>query len=322
MNKLLKLSFLSLAVSSLIVLLDSCKPQPPEVIIIPDPPTKRNVIDNYYFVKFGWGGNKSEDTIVMEVPDDTLGTDTSAFEWNLERDFAQATFDYRHEFIRDTTNLVEVLEDGEYVYAAGYHYAPANFFYSRGLEEHFRSGNASAGSMEEAYNKGDLNLAPINFGDEEDAWGEERYHRNIFHIAFPTRIDNDTLPYWDIEDYIYNPNLKEGSVKWGRVGTQKMRIDTLILDVLNQNAVEGVLISYIDEFQVEWRTDNYPNFQNGSYFQLNDISLNQRDMESYWVVEGEFAATLYNEIGESRKCKAGEFRMRIISDVELAPQPE
>ena len=82
--------------------------------------------------------------------------------------------------------------------------------------------------MEEAYNKGDFNLAPINFGDEEDAWGEEGFHRNIFHIAFSTRIDNDTLPFWDIEDYIYNANLKEGSVKWGRVGTQKMRIDTLL----------------------------------------------------------------------------------------------
>jgi len=286
-------------------LLVGCTDDPPIVIIAPPQEPPVTLIDNYYYAQFGWGKSSKGDTVTIEVPDDTLGSDTVPFVWDMRRDFMLNAFEMRNEKIIDTTNAEEV----DVPLAWGYHYSPAAYFYNRGLYEYLRD---------------DFSNDPVSFEyylleDEFDIDNEDQrlVHQDIFGIAFPWKIKGDTLPFWDIQDYLDHPSIHEGNVNWGRVGNNKTQ-DTL----WNNDAYTGVVISYVDNDNVEWRTDNPPTFQDGSYFLITDKKVNQRDGQTYYIISGEFAANLYNKNGEYKQAKGGKFRMKIMTDVYLGEQPE
>lgn len=286
-----------------LALLVGCTDDPPIVIIVPPQETPVTLIDNYYYAQFGWGKPSNKDTVTIEVPDDTLGSDTVPFVWDVKRDFMLSAFEMRNEKIIDTTNA----EEEDVHLAWGYHYAPAAYFYNRGLYEYLRDAND-----------------PVSFenyllGEEydEDKDEERLVYQDVFGVAFPWNIKGDTLPFWDIQDYLDHPKIVKGPVNWGRVGNNKVQ-DTL----WNNDAYTGVVISYVDNDNVEWRTDNPPTFQDGSYFLITDKRINQRDGLTYYIITGEFAANLYNSNGEYKQAKGGKFRLRILTDIELGEQPE
>lgn len=286
--------------------LTACEDEPPVVIVVPPSETPVDVIDNFYYVQFGWGKPSLGDTVTMEVPDDTLGTDSTAYQWKLKKDFMQTSFDLRHEKIIDTTNAEELDEH----LAVGYHYAPATFLYTRGLHEYLREKHPQAPVGLERYLEEEL------FNPLEEA--ELEVFKNIFHISFPWKITSDTLPFWDIQDYLDNPSIREDFINWGRVGNNNLIEDT----IWNNDAYSGVVLSYIDENHEEWRTDNPPTFQDGSYFVIREKEVNIRDNQTYYIIRGEFSANLYNSRGEYKKAKGGKFQLRILTDVLLGEQPE
>ena len=315
-----------------LLVLAGCKPQPPEVIIVPPVETPREVIDNYYFVKFGWGKSSLKDTVTIEIPDDTIGSDSVPFVWDEELDYMFASYDLKHEKIIDTTGWSGDLEwdsGDEYKdlfpddyqdfredqLPVGYHYAPGTYTYPRGLQKYWL--DSSEEGFESVYPEDvDYNPEP----DENDILAN--YYKNIFGLLFPWNIDTDTSAFWDIQDYIDNPSINVGNVNWGRVGAEEWIYfpDTVLM--WNNDAYTGVVISYIDDQHVEWRSDNHPTFQDGTYFVIKDKILNQRDGDTYYIIEGEFSVNLYNEFGEYKQAKGGKFRLPIITDVVLDPQPE
>jgi hypothetical protein len=316
----------------LVIFIGGCKPQPPEVIIVPPEETPRDLIDNYYFVKFGWGKTSDKDTITIEIPDDTLGSDTMPFEWDLELDYMLTNFDLKHEKIHDTTGWSAELEwdsgdefkdlfPDDYndfrdeAIPIGYHYAPATFCYPRGLRGEWVDN--SGGSFEEIYPQ-EVDVNPE--ATEKDYL--QKYYKNIFGIIFPWNIDTDTSAFWDIQDYLDNPSAKIGNQKWGRVGAEEWIYypDTFLM--WNNDAYTGVVISFTDDQHIEWRSDNYPTFQDGSYLIITDRILNQRDGLTYFIIEGEFTVNLYNDNGEFKLAKGGKFRLPVLADVPLDPQPE
>lgn len=264
----------------------SCKDEPPEVLVVPTPEVPDTKIDQYFYVKFGWGKTSLNDTIVMEVPDDTIET-----EWVPERDYMNLVEELRSEPVFDTTNA-EIL-DPEDIEKIAFHYAPSSVFYPRDLIELQRS-NANP-SVEE--------LEAVNAG--------------IFTISFPWYVKGDTLPFWDIQDYLDNPSIREDDIPWGRIGNN---IDNDSL--WNIDGRTGVVISYLDEDGVLWESDNPPTFQPFGYFVIHDVWYNNRDDESYNIIVGECAARLYNDRGEFKELRGGTFRVRILGDIELSPQPE
>ena len=312
-----------------LLLLVGCKDDPPEVIIVPPAETPRDFIDSHYFVKFQWGKNALKDTVTIEVPDDTLGSDSVPFVWDLEKDFMLQAFDLKHEKIVDTTGWSGTLEwetTQEYrdlfpedyndfrfeQFATGYHYSPSAYFYNRGLHENFVS---TGETFEEYYKKDNYKST----GDPEDEF--DKLYQGIFGITFPKKNEDDSSAYWDIQDYLANPNIQTGNVPWGRVGTEWVYTPDTVL-MWNNNAFEGVVITYIDDMNVEWRTDNPPTFQDGSYFVINKKTINQYDGLTYYIIEGEFQALLYNDNTEFKLAKGGTFRTRILADIELEGQPE
>lgn len=283
-----------------------CEDEPPVVIVVPPSETPVDVIDQYYYVQFGWGKPSKGDTVTMEVPDDTLGTDSTAYEWSMKKDYMQWSFDLRNEKIIDTTNAEE-LDNHK---AVGYHYAPATFLYRRELHEYLKEKHPQAPLSFETY------LQEEMFNPLDEA--ELEVFKSIFHISFPWKITSDTLPFWDIQDYLDNPAVRRGAVNWGRVGNNNLIEDT----IWNNDAYTGVVLSYIDENHEEWRTDNPPTFQDGSYFVIKDKQVNTYDHQTYYIITGEFQANLYNNRGEYKQAKGGKFQLRILTDVELGEQPE
>ncbi|HAW20680.1 MAG TPA: hypothetical protein DCX14_10900 [Flavobacteriales bacterium] len=312
-----------------LLMMVGCKDDPPEVIIVPPAETPRDFIDSHYFVKFGWGKTAKKDTVTIEVPDDTLGSDSVPFTWDLERDFMLKAFDLKHEKIIDTTGWSSELEwestddyrdlfPDDYNdfraerYSVGYHYAPSAYFYPRGLYDYFF---AQDETFEEYYKKDNFKAS----GDPEDEF--DQLYQGIFGITFARKNEADTGAFWDIQDYLAHPLIKVGNVPWGRVGSEWTYAPDTIL-MWNNNAFEGVVLSYIDETNVEWRTDNPPTFQDGSYFVIKNKKINQYDGLTYYIIEGEFQALLYNDNKEYKLAKGGTFRTRILADVELEGQPE
>ena len=139
---------------------------------------------------------------------------------------------------------------------------------------------------------------------------------DIFTISFPW-FTEDTLAVWDVEDYLNHPEVKEGQVRWGRIGNNTFG-DT----IWNNDARAGVVISYIDTGGVEWRSDFTPTFQPFGYFVISSAKPNLQDGKSYDIIEGEFAVRLYNKFKQWRDIRYGKFRMRLFDDIEFGPEPK
>lgn len=263
----------------------SCKDQTPIVIQEPkpEPVPSIHIIDNYYYAQFTWG--KGGDTHTYEVLDDTLS-------W-ADSNFVNVVVDVRNEAINDTTGASEEILEPPFL-KVGWHYAPTTSMITKKLYD-FRN-------------------PPI--GEEPSLDELLEATNDIFSISFPWRI-KDTIPYWDIEDYLNHPELKVGLVKWGRIGNNAIG-DT----IWNEDARPGVVISYLDTAGVEWRTDFHPTFQPFGYFVISSFEPNLRDGLSYDIIEGEFAARLYNRYQQYKDVRYGKFRMRIFSDIELGPEPQ
>jgi len=256
-----------------------CNPQPPVVDVIPPPEPTEHFIDQYYYVQFTWG--KNQDTITIQTDGDTLDLNDSTL-LNL-------VFDVRNEPVYDSTgNSVDPLEPP--FPKKDWHYAPSSNFTPYML------------------------IKSIADGDLD---GIDKYGRNIFQLSFPWTVRKDTFGFWDIQDYLNNPSITEGSQKWGRIGNNILG-DT----IWNQDAQDGAMISYTDTGGVVWESDNHPTFQPFGYFQLDKVQFNSHDGYSYNVVTGQFAVRLYDAFGNSRDMKNGKFRMRILSDIELSEEPK
>jgi hypothetical protein len=311
----------------LILVLGSCKDKVPQVILVEYPPVSKNVIDNYYYVQFSWGKVSLKDTVTMEIPDDTLGTDSTQFSWDLERDYMQSVYDMRNHPIWDTTNAEEEDLPREEILKLGWNYAPTCAFYTRRAYDYFNGPDINAFVSKDNYLDNfytyiiNRSYRPEDFDLETDtdpaSIAENKAYQNIFFASFPWKDEKDTLPFWDIEDYLYNPSIETGIVRWGRIGTTD-----LVDSIWNNDVFDGVVLHYRDSEGVVWETDNPPTFQDGSYFKINSKILNRRNGLSYYIIEGEFAARFYNDRGEYKQARDGKFRMNILSDIELGAQPE
>lgn len=281
----MKVKFLTLAVCALA--LSACKDDPPPVVItVPEPEIPDSRIDQYYYVQFAWGKTSQKDTHTYEVPDDTSS-------WDLEKDYMNIALDIRNEAVLDTANADD-LDEGDPIPKDGWHYAPTSFFYPRKYVEYMKDPSGDAEAYAEAY-------------------------QNLFSISFPWILKGpaDTIQFWDIEDYLENPSIVKGNIPWGRVGNNVFE-DSL----WNNDAYTGAVITYVDESGEMWRSDNHPTFQPFGYFVIKSIITNDRDKETYSIIEGECAARLYNSIGYYKDLRGGKFRMKILTDIELSPQPE
>ena len=271
----------------LLVAFAACKEQPPIVIIDPilPPPPSKHIIDNYYFVQYTFG--RQRDTFTYEVLDDTT-------QWN-----DSTWFNYVHEMraeeMYDTT-LAEELDDYDQRMKVGFTYAPTTTILRKRYHEI---------------------LFPSLDDPIPDPEEVEEFNDDIFSIQFPFS-DNDTIAFWDIQDYLNNPSLEgPGLIKWGRMGNNNLE-DT----IWNLDARPGVVISYTDTAGTEWRTDNWPTFQPYGYFKIDTKEANYRDFQSYDIISGEFAARLYNKRQEYIDMYYGKFRLRILGDIELSPEPK
>lgn len=268
-----------------IVLLMACVDQTPEVIKNPLPPKKPSdhILNEYFYVQFAV--NRESDTVTYEVLDDTNSWEDS--------NYVNVVMEVRNEPMLDTTGkAAEEIE--EPVLRAGWHYAPGTSMIKKKLYD---------------YNTSD----EIELDIEE----LEALNGHIFTMYFPYLIKGDTFGFWDFEDYVNNPSVKEGDVKWGRVGNNIYNDS-----VWNTDAQNGVVITYIDTAGVEWRSDNHPTFQPFGYFVLDEVIPNLRDGYSYNIIRGRFAVRLYNQFGEIKDFRGGQFRMRIFDDIELAEEPQ
>lgn len=270
--------------------LASCEDSPPEVLEVPTPEVPDSKIDQYYYVQFAWGKGQAADTITMEVPDDTT-------EWVPERDYMNDVLDIRNEVVWDTANAEEL--DPEEIEKTAWHYAPSSIFYPRDYIELTRTtnGNPNPEELAEVYN-------------------------GIFRISFPWYIKKDTIQFWDIQDYLDHPMIAEGDVPWGRVGNNDGASNLGGDSLWNIDGRTGVMMSYLDENGELWESDNDPTFQPFGYFVIRKVITNHRDDVSYNIIEGECAARLYSEQGYYKELRGGKFRVRILNDIELSPQPE
>jgi len=277
----MKVKFFTIALC--VLALTACKDDPPPVIItVPEPEIPDTRIDQFYYVQFAWGKTSQKDTLTFEVPDDTTT-------WDLEKDYMNVAMDIRNEVVYDTADADEL--DPPYA-KKGWHYAPTSFFYPRKYVEYLKQPSSNPEEYQAAY-------------------------QHIFSISFPWLIKGDTLPFWDIQDYLDNPSIVKGNIPWGRIGNNEPG-DT----IWNNDARNGVVITYIDENGEMWRTDNPPTFQPFGYFVIKRVSTNTHDSETYNIIEGECAARLYNSLGYQKDLHGGKFRVKILTDIELSPQPE
>lgn len=268
-----------------LLLLAACKDgQDPVVTIVPEPVVSDNRIDQFYYVQFAWGKTSLKDTLTFEVPDDTSS-------WNLQRDYMNLAAETRNEAIVDTSLVGEVDPPYEKI---GWHYAPASFLYPRAYIEYLEK---PGGNPEEF----------------------KKVNKRIFSISFPWVLKGteNASAFWDIEDYLSNPFIAEGNIRWGRVGNNEE--DEVIW---NNDAQNGVVISYIDENGELWRSDFHPTYQPFGYFNIRKVSINDHDPETYNLIEGECAARLYNAVGYHKDLRGGKFRLKILTDTELGMQPD
>ncbi len=263
----------------------ACKDQTPVVIQNPPPPPvpSPHIIDNYYYAQFTYG--KKGDTMTYEVLDDTNA-------WG-DSNFVNVVVDLRNEAVLDTTGASEDQLEPPYT-KLGWTYAPTTSMITTQLYDFRYAPPGEEPSLEELI----------------DAT------RDIFSISFPWSTE-DTLAVWDIDDYLNHPVVKEGQIKWGRIGNNTFN-DT----VWNNDAREGVVISYIDTAGMEWRSDFWPTFQPYGYFVIEKQQANLSDGESYDIIEGEFAVRLYNKFQQWKDIRYGKFRMRLYSDIEWGPEPQ
>lgn len=272
----------------LMVAMIACREQPPDVIIDPimPPEPSKHIIDNYYYVQYTLG--RQRDTFTYEILDDTTQWgDTTWYNYVSE---------VRSEEIYDTVGA-EDLEDYDERIKTGFTYAPTTTVLQKRYHEILFPG------IED----------PI-----PDPLEVEEFNDDYFSLQFPFNDLTDTVAFWDIEDYLNNPSLDEpGLIAWGRVGNNNLE-DT----IWNNDARPGVVISYTDTAGVEWRSDNWPTFQPYGYFKLETIEPNFRDNQSYDIINGEFAARLYNDEQAFIDMYFGKFRLRILGDIELSPEPK
>ncbi|GAB4374704.1 MAG: hypothetical protein Kow0075_00600 [Salibacteraceae bacterium] len=277
---------------ALILTISACDDKPPQVHDVPDPPVPPTKIDQFYYAQFQWGKPSLKDTITMEVPDDTIGTETEPYEWNYDYDYMVKAKELRNEPMYDTAGAKHWDPDDEIQPEKyGWHYVPAAEFITRKWFELKLSGD----------------ISPEDY---------EAYYGNFLTIAFPWRIKGDTLGFWDIQDYLDHPMMKTGYLQWGRVGN-----NVFSDSIWNMDAYTGVVITYIDENGEEWSTDNPPTFQDGSYFYVKRLSFNNHDNTTYYLMEGEFKAKLYNSYGEYKEARGGKFRIPIMTQIELSDKP-
>jgi hypothetical protein len=266
----------------------ACREQPPEVIIDPimPPEPSIHIIDNYYYVQYTLG--RQRDTFTYEILDDTTQwADTTWYNYVHE---------VRSDEIYDTVGA-EDLEDYDERMKIGYTYAPTTTVLRKRYHEILFPG------------------AEDPIPDPEEV---EEFNDDYFSLQFPFSDLTDTVAFWDIEDYLNNPSLEApGLIRWGRVGNNELE-DT----IWNNDARPGVVISYTDTAGVEWRSDNWPTFQPYGYFKLETIEPNFRDNQSYDIISGEFAARLYNDQQAYIDMYYGRFRLRILGDIELSPEPK
>lgn len=291
-NKLIVAALISASACSLV----GCNDDPPIVIIVPPSETPKSRIDQYFYAQFQWGKAAFKDTITMEVPDDTSSL-TKDDKWDLLTDFYNVPSEIKNEPILDTAEA----DIADYLYRVGWHYAPSTSFFTRKSFLVYDQESPAPEDITGAY-------------------------KNIFTISFPWKreLENlavDTLPFWDIQDYMSNPSIHVGDIKWGRVG------NNIFSDSLwNNDAYTGVVVSYVDSSGTLWSTDLPPTWQDGSppsYFQIKKLYRNDKDLESYYIMEVEFTARLYNKSGAQRLAAGGRARMKILTtDIELGPQPE
>lgn len=269
------------------LMLWSCQDQTPNLpdISVPAPEPSIHIIDNDYYFQYTWG--RQADTMTFEVLDDST-------QWQ-PTDFVNVLGDERNEEIFDTTGSA-----AEQLFPPfpkfGWHYAP----YTRLITKNFR----------------DLLLDVADPNIIVDAIELDLAARDIVTLAFPFST-MDTLAFWDIQDYIDNPSIREDFIRWGRVGNNDIG-DTL----WNNDAQEGAVISYLDTAGVEWRSDNPPTFQPFGYFRITEVEANLKDYQSYNIITGDFSVRLYNDNREYKDMKNAKFRMRIITDIELSPEPQ
>lgn len=266
-----------------VLALTSCQDDPPPIILtVPEPEVPDTRIDQFYYVQFAWGKSSLKDTHTFEMPDDTSS-------WDLEKDYVNYAMEIRNEAAFDTTNADE--EDPPYDTVA-WHYAPTSFLYPKKYIEYLKQPGGSEEEFQEVY-------------------------KHLFSISFPWILKQDSLPFWDIQDYLDNPSVKKGNIPWGRIGNN-ITADT----IWNNDAQNGVVISYIDENGELWRSDFPPTFQPFGYFVITSMITNTRDGETYNIIEGECAARLYNSIGYQKELRGGKFRLKILTDIKLSPQPQ
>lgn len=277
-------SFRILQAFALIAYLNSCKPpvEPPDVIIVPDPEPTIHFIDQFYYAQFTWG--KVTDTITIQEYTDTslTASDTNSF--------YQLSYELQSLPMIDTTG-VDNNTDVKDLDTIGWVYAPSACMFPYYYVQ-YQKGNAT-----------DRTFDQVN--------------KNVFRISFPYVQKKDTLPFWDIQDYLDNPSIVEGAINWGRVGN-----DSPADSLWNVDARNGVMISYTDHRGETWESDNKPTFQPFGYFQIDSVYANRRDELSYNIIVGRFAARLYNSVGYYKDMKNGKFRMKILTDIELGPKPQ
>ena len=265
----------------------SCKDQTPNLpdISVPPPEPSIHIIDNDLYFQFTWG--KPADTMTYEVLDDSTS-------WQ-DSNFVNLAGDVRNEEVFDTAG-----SSAEQLFPPfpkfGWHYAP----FTRLVTKKYR----------------DLIIDNANPNVIVDQIEIDEAEEDIVTLYFPFSI-TDTLAFWDIQDYIDNPSIREDFIRWGRVGNNTIG-DTL----WNNDAQPGAVISYLDTAGVEWRSDNPPTFQPFGYFRISKVEANLKDYESYNFITGDFSVRLYNDKKESKDMKNAKFRLRIISDIELGPEPQ
>lgn len=302
-QRLIEMKQILAAAIVLLSLLNGCKdPAPAEVVLnpIPEPEPSRHIIDTYYYVQFLWGRGDRVDTTTFEIPDEGESID--------DIEYINLVKELRSEPVLEPNELDSTVYD-----TVGWHYSSATILYPFSYAKHYPE--ELPDNDDNVILRSELH-DPLDLPGTLPVEGIDSLFTNVFWMSF-SRVEEDIKQqYWDIQDYLLNPYINVGSVKWGRVG------NNIVADSLfNSDAREGVVLHYIDDANMLWESDNPPTFQVNSYFEVEEKTQNLRDGQSYFIIEGEMQARLYNQWGESKELRAGKFRLRIIGDIELSEPP-
>ncbi len=129
---------------------------------------------------------------------------------------------------------------------------------------------------------------------------KETSDKNSIKVSFIKKFTNCPTQCTDLESM-----LQAGKHPFGKVATS------------GTDAVEGVVVTFVDAEGTVWRSDKGSAKQQGSVFMVNSFGDNTKDSQSAKVIEANFNCNLYDGTGRQIMLSNGEIVSRSLDCSKL-----